>query len=48
MIEIHSEDCVGSERITDESVHLGIFDPPFSIGESGFDRHHSGPSRNSG
>ncbi len=42
MIEIYPEDCLDSEKkIKDNSVDLGIFDPPFGIGESSFNKHYN-------
>lgn len=42
MIEIYPEDCLDPEKkIKDGSVHLGIFDPPFGIGEAAFDKHYN-------
>lgn len=41
MINIFQEDCIdGEKKIKDNSVDLGIFDPPFGIGESGFDKYY--------
>lgn len=39
---IYNEDCiVGAKKyIKDESVDLGIFDPPFGINEASFDKHY--------
>lgn len=42
LIEIYPEDCLDPEKkIKDNSVHLGIFDPPFGIGEASFDKHYN-------
>ena len=47
MITIHNADCIDQQkRIKDESVDLGIFDPPFGIGESKFDKHYNRKSEN--
>lgn len=48
MCKIYNEDCVGDTRtkLPDESVHLGIFDPPFGIGETGFNKHYKRDSSN--
>lgn len=45
---IFNEDCVGDDRtqLPDESVNLGIFDPPFGIGETGFNKHYKRDSSN--
>ena len=44
--EIFNADCLDAERrIPDKSVTLGIFDPPFGLGEADFDKHYN---RNSG
>lgn len=41
MIELYNEDCIiGSEKIPDESIDLGIYDPPFGIEEITFDKHY--------
>lgn len=46
MINIYPEDCIDSEKkIKDSSVDLGIFDPPFGIGETGFDKHYKRDDR---
>lgn len=46
-IEIYPEDCVdGDQKITDGSVDLGIFDPPFGIKETGFDKHYNRNPKN--
>lgn len=40
-INIFKDDCIGQEnRFKSESVNLGIFDPPFGIGESQFNKHY--------
>jgi len=40
-LKIINDDCLTAPaHIPDESVDLGIFDPPFGIGEGGFDRHY--------
>ncbi len=41
-IEIYNEDCIiGSPaHIKNETVDLGIYDPPFGINESEFDKHY--------
>ena len=42
MIKIFAEDCLDIEKkIGDESVDLGINDPPFGIGETDFDKHYN-------
>lgn len=42
MINIFPQDCLNNEnKIQDDSVHLGIYDPPFGIGESKFDKHYN-------
>lgn len=47
MIRIYSEDCIDKEKkIKDGSVDLGIFDPPFGIGETGFNKHYKRDSSN--
>lgn len=45
---IYNEDCVGDNRtqLPDESVHLGIYDPPFGIGEKEFNKHYKRDSSN--
>jgi site-specific DNA-methyltransferase (adenine-specific) len=44
---IYSEDCIDSQKkIKDNSVHLGIFDPPFGIKETGFDKHYKRDNSN--
>lgn len=41
MIEVFNEDCLNPiNKIPDESVHLGIHDPPFGIGETKFQAHY--------
>jgi site-specific DNA-methyltransferase (adenine-specific) len=46
-MEIYNGDCIDvNKRIADESVTLGIYDPPFGIGEAGFDRHYKRDSKN--
>lgn len=46
-ISIFNGDCVDqSKRIPDESVDLGIFDPPFGLGETGFNKHYKRDSSN--
>jgi site-specific DNA-methyltransferase (adenine-specific) len=41
MINIYPEDCLDKDKkIKNESVMLGIYDPPFGIGESKFDKHY--------
>ena len=39
---IYNEDCIIGARnhIKDESVDLGIYDPPFGINEASFDKHY--------
>jgi DNA modification methylase len=40
-VKIFNGDCIDSEkRIKDSSVDLCIFDPPFGLGETGFDKHY--------
>jgi site-specific DNA-methyltransferase (adenine-specific) len=47
MIKIYQEDCLDvTKKIKDNSVHLGIYDPPFGIGEIGFDKHYKRDSTN--
>lgn len=47
MIQIFNDDCVDlKKRIKDKSVDLGIFDPPFGLGESKFDKHYNRNSAN--
>jgi DNA modification methylase len=47
VIRIYSEDCIDKEKkIKDGSVDLGIFDPPFGIGETGFNKHYKRDSSN--
>lgn len=47
MIKIYPEDCVDKEKkIKDCSVDLGIFDPPFGIGESSFNKHYNRKASN--
>lgn len=47
MVKIFNEDCVNPKnKIPDESVSLGIFDPPFGLGESSFDKHYNRNSDN--
>jgi site-specific DNA-methyltransferase (adenine-specific) len=42
MIQIYNANCIDpNKRIADESVDLGIFDPPFGIGEAAFDKHYN-------
>jgi len=46
-INIFQGDCIDVEkRIPDESVDLGIFDPPFGLGESNFDKHYNRDENN--
>lgn len=41
MVHIFAQDCLDpAKQIQDKSVHLGIFDPPFGIGEADFDHHY--------
>jgi len=41
MINIFNDDCLNNQdRIKNNSVDLGIFDPPFGLGESKFDKHY--------
>ena len=38
---IYNEDCITeAKRFADESVDLGIYDPPFGINETQFDKHY--------
>lgn len=47
MIKIFNGDCIdSSKRIKDGTVDLGIFDPPFGLGETGFDKHYKRDSSN--
>ena len=47
MIKIFPEDCIDKDKkIKDGSVDLGIYDPPFGIGETGFDKHYKRDSTN--
>lgn len=47
MIKIFNGDCIDPEkRIPDQSVDLEIFDPPFGLGETGFDKHYKRDSSN--
>src|ERR1035437_1311079 len=46
-VRIYNSDCIDPDkRIADESVMLGIYDPPFGIGESGFNKHYKRDSSN--
>ena len=45
-INIYNGDCIDQKRLPDESVDLGIFDPPFGLGESGFNKHYKRDSSN--
>jgi site-specific DNA-methyltransferase (adenine-specific) len=46
-VRIHNEKCeAGENRLPEESVKLGIFDPPFGIGEAGFNKHYKRDSSN--
>lgn len=41
MIDIYADDCLLSgKKFSDGIVQLGIFDPPFGIGENKFDKHY--------
>lgn len=41
MHTLYNEDClIGALKIPDGSVKLGIYDPPFGINESSFDKHY--------
>jgi site-specific DNA-methyltransferase (adenine-specific) len=41
LLNIYAEDCLDpEEKIPSGSVHLGIYDPPFGIGESAFDKFY--------
>lgn len=41
MYTLYNEDClIGAPKIPDRSVKLGIYDPPFGINESSFDKHY--------
>jgi site-specific DNA-methyltransferase (adenine-specific) len=41
-LNVFAEDCIDPERrIKDETVDLGIFDPPFGIKETEFDKHYN-------
>lgn len=47
MIDIFAEDCIDNEKkIKDNSVDLGIYDPPFGIKETGFDKYYKRNSDN--
>lgn len=47
MIKIFNGDCIDREkRIPDQSVDLEIFDPPFGLGETSFDKHYKRDSSN--
>jgi len=47
MIDIFNDDCIDTQkRIGDNSVDLGIYDPPFGLKESGFDKHYKRDSSN--
>jgi site-specific DNA-methyltransferase (adenine-specific) len=46
-IKIFNGDCIDSaKRIPDCSVDLGIYDPPFGLGESEFDKHYKRDTAN--
>lgn len=46
-IYIYAEDCLDKDKkIKDSSIHLGIYDPPFGIGEAAFDKHYKRNSDN--
>lgn len=47
MFYIYNEDCVDQEKkIADGSIHLGIYDPPFGLGETAFDKYYKRDSKN--
>lgn len=46
MFEIYNQDCLNAQKIPSDSVHLGIFDPPFGIDESTFNKHYKRNSNN--
>lgn len=47
MFTIFNDNCVDiNQRIPDSSVDLGIYDPPFGLGESTFDKHYNRDSDN--
>lgn len=47
MFTIYAEDCIDEKKkIKDGTVHLGIYDPPFGIGEIDFDKHYKRDSSN--
>lgn len=44
---IYNCDCIGKDnRLNSDSVNLGIYDPPFGIGESKFDKHYKRDDKN--
>jgi len=43
-IDIYNDDCLNN-KIPDNSIDLGIFDPPFGLGESSFDKHYKRNSK---
>src|SRR4030042_4219660 len=46
-MKIYPENCIDKEqKIESEAVDLGIFDPPFGINESGFDKHYKRNNEN--
>jgi site-specific DNA-methyltransferase (adenine-specific) len=46
-MKIYCGDCIDPDkRISDGSVKLGIFDPPFGIEETGFNKHYKRDSNN--
>lgn len=46
-VNIFNGDCIDSaKRIKDGTVDLCIFDPPFGLGETGFDKHYKRDSSN--
>jgi site-specific DNA-methyltransferase (adenine-specific) len=46
-VNIFQGDCIDiDKRIASESVDLGIFDPPFGLGESTFDKHYKRDENN--
>jgi site-specific DNA-methyltransferase (adenine-specific) len=46
MIDIFQEDCLTGGKILENSVDLGIYDPPFGINESGFNKYYKRESSN--
>ena len=41
-VEVYNEDCIkGAARIPDNSIDLGVHDPPFGIKEASFAKHYN-------